>query len=89
MDTKLTLKDLYGFPGFRALAKLTPHPEDPDARVATLRRRQKKVPAPVVVGVNPVFMTVKFTASGTWRVAERECISNSSIAGFFAAIARP
>jgi hypothetical protein len=65
MDTKLTLKDLYSFPGFRALAKLTPHPEDPDARVVTFRRRQKKVSAPVVAEINPAFMIVKLIVSGT------------------------
>lgn len=81
MDTKLTLKDLYSFPGFRALTKLEPHPEDSDARVVMLRRRQKKVPALAAAGRCPVITTENFTASGIWPAAARECTSNSSIAG--------
>lgn len=43
MDKKPTLKDLYSFPGFRALARLKPHPYHPGAMVVTLKRRQKKL----------------------------------------------
>lgn len=42
------LKDLYSFPGFRALARLKPHPEHPGAMVVTLKRRQKKRFVPAV-----------------------------------------
>ena len=42
MDTKISFKDLYSFPGFRCSARLKAHPEHPGARIATLRRRQKK-----------------------------------------------
>ena len=89
MDTKLTLKDLYSFPGFRASARLESHPEDPGARVVTLHRRQKKVPALAAAGANRVIMTESFIAFGTWPAAARECILNSNTAGSTAAIAVP
>jgi len=44
-----TLNSLYSFPGFRALSKLKEVPEDPDARIIVLRRRQKKQHAPAVI----------------------------------------
>ena len=43
MNKKTSFRDLYSFPGFQALAKLTPHPNDPKGRIVTVRRRQKKV----------------------------------------------
>jgi hypothetical protein len=42
MKAKITLKDMYGFPGFRPLATLLKHPNDPKGYVLTLNRRQKK-----------------------------------------------
>lgn len=42
MKVKDTLKSLYSFPGFEALSDLKPHLRDPEARVVTLRRHQKK-----------------------------------------------
>jgi hypothetical protein len=42
MEKTTYLKDLYSFPGFRALARLKPHPNHPGAMVVTLQRRQKK-----------------------------------------------
>jgi len=42
MNNKTSLKDLYSFPGFRALARLKDYPEHPGARVVTLLRRKKK-----------------------------------------------
>jgi hypothetical protein len=89
MKNPLTLKDLYSFPGFRARIKLKPHPEDPDARIVTLRRRQKKTSAPVVAGLGLAVMIVKFTMSGTWPAAARECILSSNTAGSIAAVAMP
>ncbi len=89
MKNPLTLKDLYSFPGFRALVKLKPHPEDPDARVVTLRRRQKKTSVPAVAESGPVVMTVKSTVSGIWPAAAREYISSSSPAGSSVGIVRP
>lgn len=57
MDKTTTLKDLCSFTGFRALARLRPHPQHPGALIVTLKRRQKKRFAPVE----------KFTANGTTR----------------------
>jgi len=42
MEKEMTFKDLYRFPGFRAKARLTPHPEHAGAWVVALHRRQKK-----------------------------------------------
>ena len=47
MKAKITLKDMYRFPGFRPLSALFPHPCDPKGYVLTLKRRQKKLCAPV------------------------------------------
>jgi hypothetical protein len=47
MNVKITLKDMYRFPGFRPLATLVKHPDDPKGYVLTLNRRQKKLCAPV------------------------------------------
>ena len=47
MKAKITLKDMYRFPGFRPLATLVKHPYDPKGYVLTLKRRQKKLCAPV------------------------------------------
>ena len=89
METKLTLKDLYSFPGFRALTRLKSNLEDPDARVVMLRRHQKKVPALAVAEFNPAITTEKFTAFGTWPAAVRECILNSNPVGFSVVIVMP
>jgi hypothetical protein len=42
MEKEMTFKDLYRFPGFRAKARLAPHPEHAGAWVVALPRRQKK-----------------------------------------------
>lgn len=90
MDTKIiSLKDLYSFSGFRALVRLKPHPEDADARVVILRRRQKKVFVAVVVMPKVVFMTAGCIASVMFQAAARACMLSSSIVGFSASGARP
>ena len=89
METKTTLKDLYSFPGFRALVRLKPRAEDPDARVIALRRRQKKAFVPVAVISKKVFMTGECIASEMSQAAARGCMLNSNTAGFFAKGARP
>ncbi len=89
MKTKTSLKDLYSFPGFRALIRLRPHPEDPDARVVTLRRRQKKVLVPAADMSSAVFMTTGRIVSAMSQAVEHECMLSSSIAGFSAQGARP
>ena len=47
MKTKITLKDMYRFPGFRPLSALVQHPYDLKGYVLTLKRRQKKQCVPV------------------------------------------
>ena len=88
MDKKTTLKDLCSFTGFRALAKLRPHPDHPGAVIVTLRRRQKKrfVPA------------VRFTVNGTirkvdsfvtWMLLAHQSTWNLRFVGFSAHGAKP
>lgn len=89
MDTKQSLKDLYSFPGFSALVRLKPHPEDADARVVTLRRRQKKVFVPVVAMLKAVFTIAGYIVSVMSQAAARACMLSLSIAGYFAGGARP
>lgn len=89
MDTKTSLKDLYSFPGFRTLIRLRPHPGDLEARVVTLRRRQKKAFVPVADMSSAVFTTAGRIVSVMSQAAARECMLSSSIAGFSAQGARP
>ena len=89
METKTTLKDLYSFVGFRALIRLRPHPQDPDARVVTLRRCQKKVFVPAVAMSSAAIMTAGRIVSEMYQAAACECMLSSSIAGFSAKDARP
>ena len=42
MKAKITLKDMFRFPGFRPLSALVKHPYDPKGYVLTLKRRQRK-----------------------------------------------
>lgn len=50
-----TIKDLCGFPGFRAQARVKEHPLDPGARIVVLKRRQKKRYAPAAAPRYGVF----------------------------------
>ena len=89
MTTPHTIKDLYSFPGFEALLTLKECPEDSGARVIVLRRRQKKVPAPVAAMCNAAFTTARPTAFGIFREPAFVYGSSSNIAGSIAAGARP
>ncbi len=89
MTIPKTIKDLYSFPGFEALLTLQDVPEDPGARVITLRRRQKKIPAPVAGIPNVAFTTVKSTACVICQEPAFACGLNSSTAGSNAAGAEP
>jgi len=75
---KQTLKALYSFPGFRALATLKPHPNDPGGRIITLRRRQKKQPALVAARRYTAGATDVYTASVTLMPVRRGYIWNSN-----------
>jgi len=50
MDTIKTLSDIYSLPGFRARARLKPHPQDYGGRIVELERRQKKQSAQAAAG---------------------------------------
>jgi hypothetical protein len=85
---KTTLRSLYSFPGFQALATLKEVPEDPGARIIVLRRRQKKQPVPAVTvkRAYTIGAPIKF---GTWTPAASASIWSSSIAGYAAKGAMP
>lgn len=89
MTNPKTIKDLYSFPGFEALLTLQEVPDDPGARVITLRRRQKKILVPVADTSSAVFTTAKFTAFEIWSELAFACGSNSSTEGLNATGAKP
>ena len=84
-----TLKDLYSFPGFRALSRLTEHPDDPGARVVTLRRRQKKVSARPADMYKPAITTAKRIVFVIRKAAASVCILPLNTAAYGAAGAMP
>ncbi len=89
METIKTLRDIYSFPGFRARARLKPHPKDPDGRIVRLERRQKKQSALAAVGRYQAFETDELTWSETWMPVQPAYTLNSSTAGLPARIAKP
>ena len=89
METIKTLRDIYSFPGFRARARLKPHPKDPDGGIVRLERRQKKRFALYVGGQYQAFETDELTWSETWMPGQPEYILNSSTAGLPVQIAKP
>ena len=89
METIKTLRDIYSFPGFRARARLKPHPKDPDGRIVRLERRQKKRFAQDAVGRSQAIETEELTWSETWMLGQPAYILNSSTAVLPARIAKP
>ena len=89
METIKTLRDIYSFPGFRARARLKPHPKDPEGRIVRLERRQKKQSALDAVGRYQAFETDELTWSETWMPVLPAYTSNSNIAGLPVRIAKP
>ena len=89
METIKTLRDIYSFPGFRARARLKPHPKDPDGRIVRLERRQKKQSALDVVRQYQAFETDELTWSETWMPEQPAYTLNSSIAGLPARVVTP
>jgi hypothetical protein len=81
MTKPKTIKDLYSFPGFEALLTLKDIPEDPGARVITLRRRQKKALALVAGTPNAVFTTIRLIVFGIFQELVFAYGLNSSTAG--------
>lgn len=89
MTNPKTIKDLYSFPGFEALLTLQEVLEDPGARVITLRRRQKKVLAPVAGMFSAAFMTARSIEFGIFAEPAFAYGLNSSTAGLNATGAKP
>lgn len=84
MKKNTTLASLYSLPGYRAQSKLQGMMSDPEARVITLVRRQKKHTVLSVAKARAVFMTVVFTKSETWMPLGFGFISSLSTAGYSA-----
>jgi len=85
---KTTLSSLYSFPGFRAQSRLKDDPDDPGGRTIILRRRQKKLPAPVGVA-SEASTIVSPIGSGTSTPAAFASIWNLNIAACSAGGAKP
>ena len=89
METIKTLRDIYNFPGFRARARLKPHPKDPEGRIVRLERRQKKQSALDAVGRSQAIETEELTWSETWMLWQPAYTLNLSTAVLPARIAKP
>jgi hypothetical protein len=85
---KTTLRALYSFPGFQALATLKEVPEDPGARIIVLRRQQKKQSAPAVTvkRASTIGASIRFE---TWTPVASASIWSSSTAACYAKGAKP
>jgi hypothetical protein len=81
METIKTLKDIYSFPGFRARARLKPHPKDPGGRIVKLERRQKKLFALAAVRRYQAFETDAIMWYETWMPGQPASTLNSNTAG--------
>lgn len=81
METIQTLRDIYSFPGFRARARIKPHPKDPKGRIVRLERRQKKQSVLDVVERSKAFETDELTSFETWMPGQLVSTLNLSIAG--------
>ena len=81
METIKTLRDIYSFPGFRARARLKPHPKDPQGRIMRLERRHKKQSVLDAVKRYQAFVIDEVTWFGTWMPGQPTSTWNSSTAG--------
>ena len=89
MENTTHIKDLYSLPGFRAQARLKPHPNMPGASVVTLVRRQKKASAPVVAKPCAGSEAAAFIVCATWTLAAPCFTWNSNIAAWLVRVANP
>lgn len=71
------LIDAYAFPGFRPLSRVQHVPDDPQARVVTLRRREKKRSAAPAVIASAGGMTAGYGAYVICPVAMPVCTWSS------------
>ncbi len=89
MDAIEHIKDIYSLPGFRAAARVKPHPFDPYGLIVTLKRRQKKQFAAVADVPGASSGTAEPILYVTWTAVQGTSILNLNTGGFIAAIARP
>jgi hypothetical protein len=89
MATKTTLKELYSFPGFRARATLKPHATDPEGRIVTLERRQKKRFVPAAAKRYAAFGIAELTWCGIWMPEQPASTLRLNTAGCTARTVRP
>ena len=76
------IKDLCGFPGFRAQARVKKHPFNPEARIVVLKRRQKKRPVPVVALLSGASGAGETTGFVTWMSPLRRFTWSLSTDGY-------
>jgi hypothetical protein len=88
MKIKATLNALYSFPGFRAGSGLKGLFGDPQARIISLERRQKKRAVHAALGAL-AFMIIFIIKSETLIPAACASTSSLSTVGYSAAGARP
>jgi len=89
MKTIKTLSDIYSFPGFRARARLKPHPHDPDGRIVELERRQKKQSARAAAKRYQASGIDARTLSETWMPEQPASTLHSNTGGLPVRAAKP
>jgi len=89
MATKTTLKELYSFPGFRARTTLKPHATDPEGRIVTLERRQKKRFVPAAAKRYAAFGIAELTWCGIWMLEQPTSTLRLNTAGYTARTVKP
>jgi len=88
MDAIEHIKDIYSQPGFRAAARVRPHPFDPYGLIVTLTRRKKKWFAVAAAMSCADSAAAERTRSGTWTARPDIYIWNLNTAGSIAPGAR-
>ena len=78
---KRRLIDEYRFPGFVPRAAVTVAPDDPDGRIVTLERREKKRSAARVAAAREASTIASSDGYATCRAAMRESTCSSKYAG--------
>lgn len=74
MKHKRTLQELFSYKGFRANAKLQGKFGEPTARIITLTRRKKRVPAQDVAALTITTTTTKHVNPAMWMQRAIESI---------------
>jgi hypothetical protein len=89
METIKTLSDIYSFSGFRARARLKPHPQDSGGRIVELERRQKKLSAQAAVEQYQASGIGVLTWFETWMPEQPASTLHSNTGGLPVRIAKP